>query len=53
LQGDDKMAAGNVAAVGKTLGVLVKAEQENMFSALSKSGKGKQVTPVGSSGGLG
>jgi hypothetical protein len=44
LHGNDKMAADDVAAVGKTLGVIVKVDQENMFSALSKSGKGKKVT---------
>jgi hypothetical protein len=52
LQGDDKRAAADVAEVGKSLGVFVKADQENMFSALSKPGKNKQLAPVGSSGWL-
>jgi hypothetical protein len=51
LQGDDTKAAADVAEVGKSLGVFVKADQVNMFSVLSKVGKGKQSTPVGSTGG--
>jgi hypothetical protein len=51
LQGDDSKAADDVAEVGKSLGVFVKADQMNMFSVLSKAGKGKQSIPVGSTEG--
>jgi hypothetical protein len=51
LQGDDSKAADDVAEVGKSLGVFVKADQMNMFSVLSKAGKDKQSIPVGSTEG--
>jgi hypothetical protein len=46
LQGDETKAADDVAEVGKSLGVSVTADQVNMFSVLSKAGKGKQLIPV-------
>jgi hypothetical protein len=46
LQGDDRKAATDVAEVGRSLGVLVNADQVNKFSVLSKAGKGKQSSPV-------
>jgi hypothetical protein len=46
LQGDDGKAAADVAEVGKSLGVIVNADQVNRFSVLSKAGKGKQPTPI-------
>jgi hypothetical protein len=46
LQGDDSKAAADVAEVGKSVGVLVNADQLNKFSVLSKAGKGKQSSPV-------
>jgi hypothetical protein len=51
MQGDESRVAADVAEVGKSLGVFVKVEQANMFSVLSKAGKGKQSTQVGSKGG--
>jgi hypothetical protein len=51
LQGDDTKVAADVAEVGKSLGVFVKTDQVNMFSVLSKAGKGKQPTPACSTGG--
>ncbi|KAK2355343.1 hypothetical protein QL285_092762 [Trifolium repens] len=44
------MAAADVAEVGKSIGVLVKVDQTNRFSVLSKAGKDKQPTQVGSKG---
>jgi hypothetical protein len=51
LQGDDSKAAADVAEIGKSLGVIVNVDQVNRFSVLSKAGKGKQSTPVGSTEG--
>jgi hypothetical protein len=51
LQGDDSKAAVDVAEVGKSLGILVNVDQVNRFSVLSKAGKGKQSTLVGSTEG--
>jgi hypothetical protein len=50
MQGDETMAAADVAEVGKSIGVLVKVDQTNRFSVLSKAGKDKQPTQVGSKG---
>jgi hypothetical protein len=41
LQGDKSKVAEDVAEVGMSLGVFVKTDQVNMFSVLSKAGKGK------------
>jgi hypothetical protein len=51
LQGDDSKAAADVAEIGKSLGVIVNVDQVNRFSVLSKAGRGKQPTPVGSTEG--
>jgi hypothetical protein len=48
MQGSAKKAAADVAEVGKSLGVFVKADLSNMFSVLSKAGKGKHSTSVSS-----
>ncbi|KAK2422982.1 hypothetical protein QL285_033470 [Trifolium repens] len=53
LQGDERRVLDDVAKVGKSLGVFVKEDHVNRFSVLSKVGKGKQATPVSSTGGVG
>jgi hypothetical protein len=50
MQGDESLAAADVAEVGKSIGVCVNVDQTNMFSVLSKAGKDKQPTQVGSMG---
>jgi seryl-tRNA(Sec) selenium transferase len=49
MQGDEMKAAEDLAEVGKSLGVVVMVDQANRFNVLSRAGKGKQPTPVGSS----
>jgi hypothetical protein len=48
MQGDERKAAEDIVEVGKSLGVIVTVDQANRFNVLSKAGKGKQPTPVGS-----
>jgi hypothetical protein len=51
MQGNAEHAAADIAEVGKSLGVFVKADPANMFSVLSKAGKGKHSTSVSSQSG--
>jgi hypothetical protein len=50
MQRDETTAEADVAEVGNSIGVFVKVDQTNMFSVLSKAGKDKQPTQVGSMG---
>jgi hypothetical protein len=53
LQGSALKAADDIVEVGKLIGVFVKGDKANMFSALTKVGKGKPTTPMPSKGVVG
>ncbi|CAJ2673057.1 unnamed protein product [Trifolium pratense] len=44
MQGNDKVAADDIRTVGEAIGVQIKGESKNMFSALARKGKSKQVS---------
>jgi hypothetical protein len=53
LQGSALKAANDIVEVGKSIGVFVKGDKANMFSALTKAGKGMPTTSVPSKGVVG
>ncbi|MCI65331.1 hypothetical protein A2U01_0086589 [Trifolium medium] len=42
MQGNDQVAVDNVWGIGKVIGVKFKGDNVNMFSVVSRAGKGKQ-----------
>ncbi|MCI39096.1 hypothetical protein A2U01_0060325 [Trifolium medium] len=51
MQGSDKVVVDDVREVGQAIGIKFKGDNENMFSALARTGKVKQTASGQTQGG--